>query len=92
MKISYTQALKKLEQYGQEHILRYYDELEEAGKEELLGQIAETDFSVLDSLKEKDKGVPKGKITPLGAMELTEIEADREHYYQIGMPPELIGI
>lgn len=85
MKISYTQALKKLEQYGQEHILRYYDELEEAGKEELLGQIAETDFSVLDSLKEKDKGVPKGKITPLGAMELTEIEADREHYYQIGM-------
>lgn len=85
MKISYTQALKKLEQYGQEHILRYYDELEEAGKEELLGQIAETDFSVLDSLKEKDKGVPKGKIMPLGAMELTEIEADREHYYQIGM-------
>ena len=36
MKISYTQALKKLEQYGQEHILRYYDELEEAGKEELV--------------------------------------------------------
>ncbi len=34
MEISYTQALEKLKQYGQEHILRYYDELEEGGKEE----------------------------------------------------------
>lgn len=85
MGITYKQAEEKLKQYGQEHVLRYYDELDESGKEELLGQIAETDFSVLDSLKQKEKGVPKGKITPLGAMELAEIEAGREHYRTVGI-------
>lgn len=85
MEITYAQACEKVKQYGQEHVLKYYDELDEAGRAELLGQIAETDFAVLDSLKQKDKGVQKGKITPLGAMELAEIEADKEHYSEIGM-------
>ncbi|MDE5803867.1 MAG: UDPGP type 1 family protein [Lachnospiraceae bacterium] len=85
MEITYTQAREKLSKCGQEHVLRYYDELDEAGKTELLEQIAGTDFSVLDSLKQKDKGVQKGKITPLGAMELAEIEKSREHFCEIGM-------
>lgn len=85
MEITYAQACEKVKQYGQEHVLKYYDELGEAGRAELLGQIAATDFAVLDSLKQKDKGVQKGKITPLGAMELAEIEADKEHYSEIGM-------
>lgn len=85
MEITYAQACEKVKQYGQEHVLKYYDELDEAGRAELLGQIAATDFAVLDSLKQKDKGVQKGKITPLGAMELAEIEADKEHYSEIGM-------
>ncbi|MDE5679230.1 MAG: UTP--glucose-1-phosphate uridylyltransferase, partial [Lachnospiraceae bacterium] len=83
--MTYAQAEEKLKQYGQEHVLRYYDELEEAARAELLEQIAETDFSVLDSLKQKGKGVQKGKITPLGAMELAEIEKGREHFCEIGM-------
>lgn len=85
MEITYAQACEKVKQYGQEHVLGYYDELDEAGRAELLEQIAATDFAVLDSLKQKDKGVQKGKITPLGAMELAEIEADKEHYSEIGM-------
>ena len=85
MKITYTQAREKLNKCGQEHVLRYYDELDDAKKTELLEQIAGTDFSVLDSLKQKDKGVQKGKITPLGAMELAEIEKSREHFCEIGM-------
>lgn len=85
MEITYTQAREKLSKCGQEHVLRYYDELDDAGKTELLEQVAGTDFSVIDSLKQKDKGVQKGKITPLGAMELAEIEKSREHFCEIGM-------
>lgn len=83
--MTYTQARRKLEEYGQEHVLRYYGELGDNEKAELLEQVAGTDFAVLDSLKQKDKGVQRGKITPLGAMELAGIEKNREHFYETGV-------
>ena len=43
------EAAKKLSDFGQEHVLRYYEELDDAGKADLLTQIEETDFSVLSS-------------------------------------------
>lgn len=46
-----TEAKAKLEKYGQEHVLKYYDELSEAQKEALLEQIAATDMSILDSCR-----------------------------------------
>ena len=41
------EARKKLEEYGQLHVLDYYDELTQEQKEALLAQIDETDFSVI---------------------------------------------
>lgn len=85
MDITYNQARKLLEKYGQEHILQYYDELDDADKQVLLGQIAQTDFSVVESCKHIGEVAAKGKITPLKAMELDEIEADKEKYRQMGL-------
>jgi len=77
------QAKEKLEKYGQEHVLKYYEELDAADKEELLAQIEQTDFSVVESYQQRvEKG--KGKISPLKAMELTEIKEKEAHYRRIG--------
>ena len=43
-------AKQKLQQYGQEHLLKYFDTLSETQKEALLQQIEETDFSVLNKI------------------------------------------
>lgn len=84
--MTYEEAYKKLEQYGQLHVLRYYDRLEEGQREQLLAQIEATDFSVL-STKEKEAGKSgeRGVITPMPAMELDEIERRREEFMQTGL-------
>lgn len=84
--MTYEEAYKKLEQYGQLHVLRYYDRLEERQREQLLAQIESTDFSVL-STKEKEAGKSgeRGVITPMPAMELDEIERRREEFTQTGL-------
>lgn len=85
MGITYAQAKEKLTKYGQGHVLNYYEELKEEEKEELLAQIAETDFSVVEACMHKEELAGKGKITPLAAMELAEIEAGRDGYFKTGI-------
>ena len=67
-----TEAKAKLEKYGQEHVLKYYDELSEAQKEALLEQIAATDMSILDSCRHREELAKKGVISPLAAMQLSK--------------------
>ena len=80
-----SQAREKLEKYGQEHVLKYYDELNEREKDELLAQIEATDMSILESCKHRDELAKKGVITPLAAMQLPEIEANRESFTETGL-------
>lgn len=80
-----AEAKQKLARYGQEHVLKYYEELDPAGQEALLTQIAETDMSILASCHHKEELVQKGKITPLAAMELDEIAANRESFTATGL-------
>ena len=78
-------AKLKLEKYGQEHVLKYYEELSGAEKDALLVQIEETDMSILAACRNKEALAKKGVITPLAAMELDEIEANRDSFYQTGL-------
>ncbi len=78
-------AKQKLEKYGQEHVLKYYEELSEAQKQALLTQIEETDMSILAACKDKEALAQKGEITPLAAMELDEIEANKESFTITGI-------
>lgn len=78
-------AKEKLEQYGQMHVLKYYDELNESEKQALLDQIEATDMSILDACFKREKLARKGTITPLAAMQLDEVEANREKFTETGI-------
>lgn len=43
-----NEAKAILKEYGQEQLLRFYDELSDTEKKELLDQIKSTDFSVIE--------------------------------------------
>jgi len=80
-----TEAKEKLERYGQEHVLKYYDELSEDEKAALLAQVEATDMSVLSACEHKEELLKRGVITPLAAMQLPEIEANREAFIARGI-------
>ncbi|MBD5507392.1 MAG: UDPGP type 1 family protein [Lachnospiraceae bacterium] len=83
--MNYQEAYKKLEEYGQLHVLKYYEELSKEEQEALLTQIEQTDFAVLALCEKKETLNPRGKIEPIGVMELAQIEEKKEEYTKIGL-------
>lgn len=83
--MTFEAAKLKCEKYGQGHVLKYYDELSATEQEALLAQIEETDMSILEKCKNMEELAKKGKISPLAAMELDEIEANKESFTTTGM-------
>lgn len=79
------QAKQKLAKYGQEHVLKYYEELSAKEQEALLKQILAADMSALSSSQNKEELNPRGVITPLAAMQLEEIQSNQEQYTAIGL-------
>lgn len=73
-----------LQQYNQEHLLKYIDELSKRKKERLFSQIKQIDWTFLDYLKKEQKSC-EGIIQPLGAMTLNEIAARQEEFQKIGI-------
>lgn len=84
--ISYEKAKEILSKYDQEHLLRYYEELTDSERNELLSQIELIDFSVLDNLdSEKNMNSKRGSFEPLGAVTINDIENNKEEYLKIGI-------
>ena len=83
--MTYQEAYAKLEQIGQTHLLRFYDTLTQEEKDRLLGQIRDTDFSVLKYIGRKDQLQQWTEIAPLPAMELSEIEKGKEAFTRTGL-------
>lgn len=84
--MDYNEALEKLKHYGQEQVLVWYDTLSEEEKAALLREIEETDFSPLLGFRAAMEPRSEGeKIEPLAAMELGEIEANRERFTALGL-------
>lgn len=81
--MNYADAKAKMTAIGQEHVLKYYEELSQAQKENLLKQIEETDFSVLERIN-CGAGDERGVFSPLAAMQLSEIEARKQELYAAG--------
>lgn len=79
------QAKNKLAKYGQEHVLKYYDELSSEQQRVLLEQILAADMSMLASCKNKEELNPRGVITPLAAMQLDEILRNKESFTATGL-------
>lgn len=83
--MGYQEAYDKLEKYGQQHVLKYYEELRKEEQEALLCQIEQTDFEVLSLCQKKETLNPRGEIAPIGVMQLPEIEVKKEEYTKIGL-------
>ena len=82
--MNYSEAMEKLKGCGQEHLLKYYDELTETEKSDLLEQIELTDFSVIEQGK-NGAATQKGVISPLESLELDAILEKKEEYTAIGV-------
>ena len=79
-----------LEEHGQQHIFAAYEKLNEEGKKKLAGQVERIDWSSMDIPCHKTAGdeEPKqerGKLEPLSAMEISQIEANKTKYEVVGI-------
>ena len=68
--------------HGQTKILNYVDELTEKETENLLKQIENIDFSILNCRPAMED---RGKFEPIDAVEISEIEKSREKYKKTGL-------
>ena len=80
--MNYSEALEKLEKYGQTQLLRFYDELDETQKAALLDEIEKIDFT---SINLEPLDATKGKIEPIGVMKIAEIEAKKDELKKPGL-------
>lgn len=78
------QAKEKLTGCGQEHVLRFYDELGREEQEALLNQIDNTDFDVCKNASRLGHSEGRGVFAPLPAMELDAIKKREDEFTQIG--------
>ncbi len=84
--MNYEQAKALLEQKGQMQLLKYYDELDEAGKANLLSSIAKINWEFEDALKNPvDMSGKDRVITPIDGLRLADIEKRIDEYEQIGV-------
>ena len=60
-----AKAIQKCSHYGQDHLLAYYDELDEEQKDALIRQILATDFEVVKECERANEPVRKGLIEPI---------------------------
>lgn len=82
--MNYLQAKSLLESVGQAHLLRYYDELKEEERQELLRQIEETDWSIIDNFYHPEDLSGKGEIVPIEGLSLEEIDGRKEEFTAVG--------
>ncbi|MDO5134374.1 MAG: UTP--glucose-1-phosphate uridylyltransferase [Eubacteriales bacterium] len=83
--MTFQEAYQKLESYGQLHVLKYYGELTEEERAQLLQQVEETDFSILQYIEHRTSASGTGRISPIRVMELDEMEKRREEFTRIGL-------
>ena len=80
------QAKQKLADFHQEHLLQYFDTLSVTEKDALLQQIEETDFSVITRISDrKEEDTKTGKISPIAAMTLDEIQKSKKKFTETGI-------
>lgn len=65
--------------------MRFYDQLSEKEQGELLDQIASLDLGLLDLLGQENASTEKGRLEPLGAVTVEEIETKRDEYFEAGV-------
>jgi len=80
-----NEAKAILKEYGQEQLLRYYDELSDDKKAALIDQIKATDFSVIEKSMKAVKEAKRGEVTPIPALTIDDIKAKEDKYRSLGL-------
>ena len=83
--LDFNEAKSRLAEYGQEHLLRFYNELAPDEQASLLRQIEEIDFSVVEAVKNADSPAPRGTFAPIGAVTVGDIAANSDSYRKTGI-------
>lgn len=90
---NYDEIYKKLEKYNQTHLLRFYDELNDEEKEQLLNDINSVDFEELKHITSENNAngndvntsATKYELTPIDVIDKYSIDADENSKFtQIG--------
>ena len=86
--VEYEEALKKLEKYGQEHLLNRYNKLDDEKKEKIISQIKNIDFDQtieLFNITTKSIKKPDGEVTNIEYVDKSKLsKEDYNKYYEIG--------
>ena len=84
---SYEEAKSVLKDFGQEHLLNFYNELDEEGKNHLLNQISNIDFNLMNNLFANRNEVPdtNEQIENIPALKKDNLtENEKEKLFKIG--------
>ena len=79
-----SEALKVLREHDQEHVMKGFDDLSSELQAQLLRQIEEIDWETI-ALVGQDSEESEGDIEPLGAVDVSQIEARKEEFTKAGI-------
>ena len=82
--ITFDEAKKLLQDKNQEQVLRYFDSLNEAEKQELLRQIENINWSDLDKIGKSSQS-QRGEFAPPPALSIDEIAKNKAVYEKLGL-------
>lgn len=80
-----NEAKAKLNEYAQDHVLNFYEELSKEQQEQLLTQIEVTDFEIIKNSRENMQAEKKGVISPISVMTVDEINVGFADYEEKGL-------
>lgn len=80
--MDYKSTKEMLESIGQSQLLRFYDELNEIEKAQLLEEINKIDFESADINAKIEQSKD---ISPIGAMSIKDIEEKKNEFYKTGL-------
>ncbi len=84
--MNYEQIKALLEEKEQTQLLKYYDELDETGKQKLLTAIAEINWSFENDLENPvDMSGKDRDIRPISGLRLADIEKNKAEYKKVGV-------
>lgn len=84
MTMTREEAERLLEEKGQSHVMKGFDALDKKQQEQLLLQIEAVDWDAI-ALAGVQKEIPLGELSPLGAVEVSEIERRENEFREAGL-------
>ena len=78
-----TMAL--LEKYNQTHLLKFYEQLSPEKQDAMENQLEKLDWGVFDCFGNDNTPDGKGKIEPIGALSIADIEKKKADYVKTGL-------